>query len=107
MTSLKNGKGTVVGFERVGGYWVYTIRWGRKATTDRKYSTLNVLTEADEGTVISLEETYWSMIDYMCVMLDLVNIDVHEAVNDDVDRKVDQHQFVKLKGEDLLRVQKV
>lgn len=107
VTSPKNGKRTDVGFERVEGYWVYTIRWGRKATADGKYSTLNVLTEADEGTATSLEETYRSMIHYMCVMLNLVNIDVHETVKDDADQKVDKHQFVTLEGEDLSRAQKV
>lgn len=39
VTSPKHGKGTVAGFERVVGNWVFTIRWGRKATADGKYST--------------------------------------------------------------------
>jgi hypothetical protein len=107
VTSPKKGKGTVVGFERRGGYWVYTIRWGRTATVDGKYSTLEVLKEADEGTATSLEETYRSMIDYMCVMLYHAYVDTHEAVKDDVDRKVDKHQFVTLEGDDLARARKV
>lgn len=68
---------------------------------------LDVLKEADEGTATSLEKTYRSMIDNMCVMLNMVNIDVHEAVKGDAGRKADKHQFVKLKGEDLARAKNV
>lgn len=91
--SPKHGNRTVVSFDREKGYWVYTIEWGRKSTPDGKYSTHDVLKEANDGKTATLEETYRSMINYACVVLDIVNIHVHEIVKDDLRRKVDKHDL--------------
>lgn len=61
-----------------------------------------MLKEANDGETATLEEMYRSMINYTCVMLNTVNIHVHETVKDDVDRKVDTHDFVRLEGDALL-----
>lgn len=74
--SPKHGTGKIGGYERVNGFWVFTIRWGRKGTLDGKYSNNDMLKEADKGTAATLEETYASMINYVCVQHNIANIHV-------------------------------
>ena len=99
LTSPQHGKGRVVACHMDGGYWVFTIKWGRKKTTDGKYTTLDVLREADEGQANTLKDTYALMGKFCDALLLLVKTHVPRFIAKDGKKK--KTEFEKLTGKRL------
>lgn len=99
LTSPKHGKGRVVSCHMDGGYWVFTIKWGRKKTADGMYTTLDVLREADEGQANTLEDTYNLMAKYCSGLLLLLKTHVPRFIA--IDTKKKKTEFVNLTGKRL------
>lgn len=95
LTSPKFGKGRVDTSVMEKGHRKHNIKWNRKSTPDGKYSTNDVLREADAGQGVSLEETREFMVTYMCVML--VSLNTHGCAF----IKGDAKRIIETENEDL------
>ena len=106
VTSPKLGKGRVASWMMENGHMVFRIKWGRKSTPDGKYSTYDVLEQADPGQGVSLEDTRERIVTNLCIALVVICVHTRAFIKGDTKKNIDVEN-VTLKGASLERAERV